>query len=144
LNEDHHAISGYVFLVNGGAVSWSLKHQEIISLSMTKSKYVAATHAAKEAIWLRTFLGEVLILFTCLITLFCNNQLAIALARDLQFHTCMKHIDIHYHFIRGAVKDLKISIVYCPTDDMATDALTKPLPVPKVSKFAKMFRLQVA
>jgi hypothetical protein len=101
-------------------------------------------YAAKEAIWLRAFLGEVLIPFTCPTTLFCNNQSAIALARDLQFHAPTKHIDIHYHFICGAVEDLKISIVYYPTDDMATDALTKPLPAPKVSKFTKTFGLWVA
>jgi Reverse transcriptase (RNA-dependent DNA polymerase) len=50
--EDRHAISGYTFIIHGGAVSWSAKHQEIVSLSTTESEYVAATHAAKEALWL--------------------------------------------------------------------------------------------
>jgi hypothetical protein len=50
--EHRHAISGYVFLVNGGAVSWSSKKQELITLSTAESEYVAATYAAKEAIWL--------------------------------------------------------------------------------------------
>jgi hypothetical protein len=46
--EDCHAISGYAFLLHSGAVSWSAKQQEIISLSTTESEYVALTHAAKE------------------------------------------------------------------------------------------------
>ena len=50
--EDHHAISGYAFLLHGGAVSWTTKRQEIISLSTTESEYIAATYAAKEALWL--------------------------------------------------------------------------------------------
>ena len=50
--EDRKAISGYAFLIDGGAVSWSSKKQEIVSLSTTESEYVAATHAAKEALWL--------------------------------------------------------------------------------------------
>ena len=50
--EDHRAISGYAFLIDGGAVSWSSKKQEIVSLSTMESKYVAAMHAAKEALWL--------------------------------------------------------------------------------------------
>ena len=54
--EDRKAISGYAFLVNGGAVSWSAKRQEIISLSTTESEYVAAVHAAKEALWLRSLI----------------------------------------------------------------------------------------
>ena len=50
--EDCRAISGYAFLIDGGAVSWSSKKQEIISLSMMESEYVVAMHAAKEALWL--------------------------------------------------------------------------------------------
>ena len=48
--EHRHAISGYVFLVDGGAVSWSLKKQELVTLSTMEAEYVAATHTAKEAI----------------------------------------------------------------------------------------------
>ena len=48
--EDRRAISGYTFIVNGGTVSWSAKHQEIISLSMTESEYITATSAAKEVL----------------------------------------------------------------------------------------------
>ena len=48
--ENCHAISGYAFLVDGSAVSWSSKWQEIIFLSTMKSKYVAAMHGIKEAL----------------------------------------------------------------------------------------------
>jgi hypothetical protein len=44
--EDRHAISGYAFLLHGGAVSWAAKRQEIVSLLMTESEYVAITHAS--------------------------------------------------------------------------------------------------
>ena len=50
--EDCRVISGYAFLIDGGAMLWSSKKQEIVSLSTMESKYVAATHAAKEALWL--------------------------------------------------------------------------------------------
>ena len=48
--EDCHAISGYVFLINGSAMTWSSKKQDIVSLSTTESEYVAAAHSAKEAL----------------------------------------------------------------------------------------------
>jgi hypothetical protein len=35
-------------------VLWSVKRQEIIALSMTEAEYAAATHAAREALWLRS------------------------------------------------------------------------------------------
>ena len=52
MSEDRHALLGYVFLVDGKSVSWSMKRQEIVLLLMTKSEYVAVTHATKEALWL--------------------------------------------------------------------------------------------
>lgn len=57
--EHRQAILGYAFLIDGGAVSWSSKKQELVMLLTTEAEYVAATHAAKEAIWLRRLIGEV-------------------------------------------------------------------------------------
>jgi hypothetical protein len=99
MNEDRHVISGYVFLIDSGPVSWSVKTQEINALSMTEAKYVAAMHAAKEVLWLCSFLGKLLGPVKGPTTLYCDNQSAIALTKNNQFHACTKHIDIHYHFI---------------------------------------------
>jgi len=73
-SQDHRrAISGYVFMVDGGAVSWMSKKQEIITLSTTEAEYVAATHAAKEAVWLHRLFGELSqILPLCMATI--NRQ----------------------------------------------------------------------
>ena len=51
-SEDRHTLLGYVFLVDDRSVSWSMRRQEIVSLLMTKSEYVAVTHATKDALWL--------------------------------------------------------------------------------------------
>ena len=53
--EHRRAISCYVFMVDGGEVSWSSKKQELVTLSTMEAKYVSQTHAAKEAIWLHQF-----------------------------------------------------------------------------------------
>ena len=106
--EDWKAVSGYAFLIDSGAVSWASKKQEIILLSTTESEYVATTHATKEALWLRSFIGEVLAPLDVPITLFSDNQSAIALAKDHQYHAHTKHIDICFHFIHWVVDDSKI------------------------------------
>src|SRR6267378_1354278 len=121
MSEDHHAITGYVFLIDGGAVSWSSKKQEIVSLSTMESEYVTATHGMKEAIWLRNLLAEAFQPFDNATTLFSDNQSAIALARDHQFHARTKHIDVRYHFIRWVVDQGVVRLVYCPTADMVAD-----------------------
>src|SRR5260221_11758266 len=54
--ENWRAVSGYTFIIHGSAVSWSAKCQEIVSLSTTESKYIAATSAAKEALWLHSLI----------------------------------------------------------------------------------------
>ena len=50
--EHRHTISVYIFLMNGGAIPWSSKKQGLVTLSTAESEYVAATYAAKEALWL--------------------------------------------------------------------------------------------
>jgi hypothetical protein len=115
-------------------------------LSTTEAKYVAAIYAAKEALWLRSFIGE---LFGPKInlkpmTLLSDNQSTIALTKDSQFHTHSKHIDIRYHFIHWIVNDGKIALKYCPTDNMAADILKKALPSPKAKFFATILRLSPA
>ena len=47
---------GYVFTLVGGAISWMSKLQETISLSTTEADYIAASHACKEAIWIKGLL----------------------------------------------------------------------------------------
>ena len=138
------AISGYAFLIDGGAVSWSSKKQELVTLSTAEAEYVAATHAAKECIWLRRLIGEI---FPCLVdqtTLFCDNQAALRLATADNYHVRTKHIDTRYHFIRQTVEDGSITLIYCPTDDMTADILTKALPRWKVTTHALGLRLRSA
>ena len=141
--EDRRAISGYTFLIDGGAVSWSSKHQELVSLSTTESEYVAATHGMKEALWLCSLLAELFGSLKAPTTLFSDNQAEITLTRDHQYHMCTKHIDMHYHFIRWVIEQGSLRIIYCPTDDMVMDALTKALPSAKVKHFAAGLGLRV-
>ena len=57
--DDRHSICGYAFVLNGGAISWSSKKQPVVALSSTEAEYIAVTHAAKEATWIRHLLSEI-------------------------------------------------------------------------------------
>jgi hypothetical protein len=74
-------------------------------------------------------------------TLFSDNQSAIALSQDHQYHACTKHIDIHFYFIRWIIEQGSLQLIYCPTDDMIADTLTKALPSAKVKHFASQLGL---
>ena len=69
-------------------------------------------------------------------TLFSDNQSAIALAKEHQYHARTKHIDIRFHFIRWIIEEGRLRLIYCPTEDMVANALTKALPSAKVKHFA--------
>ena len=51
--------SGYVFLIGGGAFSWSSKKQNCVALSSTAAEYIAMSTAAKEAAYLKSLLHEI-------------------------------------------------------------------------------------
>ena len=128
-------------MINGGAVLWCTKKQEIISLSTTEAEYVAATHTAKEALWLRTMISELYGNIQGPMTLHSDNQSAIALTKDHQYHTRTKHIDICFHFIQWVIEQGKVKLVYCPMNDMLADTFTKALPSVKVKHFMKALRI---
>ena len=57
-----------------------------------------------------------------------DNQGAIELSRNPRHHNRTKHIDIAFHFIRERVSSKEIEVVYCPTNEMIADIMTKSLP----------------
>ena len=59
--------------------------------------------------------------------IYADNQEAIMLSENPQFHARTKHIDIRYHYIRTANEQGEVSVSYIPTADMTADIFTKPL-----------------
>ena len=123
------------------AISWSSKKQHIVVLSSTEAEYIMQTYVAKEALWLHSFLWELRSTSDDLLILNCNNQGAIALAKDNKFHTHTKHIDVHYHFIREAVEDGKVMVQYILTGDNISDIFTKLLTKAKFRELTELLRL---
>jgi hypothetical protein len=140
--KDRHSITGFAYHFGQGAISWSLKKQQIIALSTVEAEYIAQAHAAKEALWLCNFVSEIRSKLTQAITINSNNQGAIALSKDNKFHSRTKHIDVRYHFICEAVEDGKVSVVYIPTDENPADIFTKPLVKAKFRRFVELLGLQ--
>ena len=123
------------------AISWSSKTQHIVALSSTEAEYITQTHAAKEVLWLHSFLRELCSAPDDLLILNCDNQGAIVLAKDNKFHVCTKHIDMCYHFIHKVVEDGKVAVQYIPTRDNVSDIFTKLLTKAKFRELAELLGL---
>jgi len=92
--DTHHSTSGYTFLLGGGAISWGSKTQTSPALSSMEAKYVGATQATQEAMWLRQMLSDLGILQTNPTRIWCDNQSTIALSSNPGSYACTKHIAV--------------------------------------------------
>ena len=125
--DSRRSTSGYAFMLAGGCISWCSKKQATVALSSTEAEYMAATQAAKEATWLRTFLKELGFEQIGASKIFSDSQGSIALIKNPVFHARTKHIDIRYHFLREKVEAGILEFSFCSTNDQVADILTKPL-----------------
>ena len=80
-----------------------------------KAKYITRVHAAKEAIWLRQLLSKLGQGTLYLTPLLIDNQSAIMIAKNPEFHNCTKYIDIYYHFLWQVVNDNVVKLEYVST-----------------------------
>lgn len=126
--ETRRSTTGYLFELARGPVTWSSQRQKLVTLSTTESEYVAASAASREAIWLRKLLRDIGYPCAGATTIFVDNQSAIKLVRNPEFHKRTKHIDIRYHYIREKVEEKEIKVEYVPSDQQLADVFTKALP----------------
>jgi hypothetical protein len=136
------SVSGYVFYLSGGVVSWSSKKQTSVALSSTEAEYMALAHATQEAVWLRSLLHELGFQESSPTTIFEDNQSSIALAKNPVFHPRTKHVRIKYHFTRDKIDTNEIRLEYIPSERMVADALTKALPRPKFADLTASMNLR--
>lgn len=132
------SISGYLFSLGGGVISWSSQKQQTVATSSCEAKYMAASYCTKEALWLRNLLEHLGIAQRNPTTIYCDNQGAISLTKDASLHSRSKHIDVAHHFVRERVETNQVTFEYVPTHRMPADALTKPLTKPKLGKFRRI------
>ena len=125
--ETRRSVTGYVFMYAGVPVTWVIRTQRTVALSSTEAEYMSLSEAAREATWLRSLLSDLTHKHQGRITIFEDNQGAIALTQNPEHHARNKHIDGRYHYCREKVEAGEIKVTYLPTDVMLADVLTKPL-----------------
>jgi hypothetical protein len=120
--------AGYLFNIGSGAISWQSKRQSVVALSTCEAEFMGQTQATKEAIWLRRLLNELNVSQGKAATIICgDNQGAIALSSNPQYHSRTKHMEIQRKW-QGEVQGTgAVELNYIPTTEQIADGLTKPL-----------------
>ena len=110
-------------------MSWKSSKQETVADSTTEAEYIAASNAAKEAVWIKKFISDLGIVPSIVdpIELLCDNNGAIAQAKEPRSHQKSKHIQRRYHLIREIIERGDVKICKVPTLENVADPLTKAL-----------------
>ena len=120
-------------------ISWNSKLQKTVALSSCEAEYMAYKESFKETIYINSLLSElprnIQDLFSKTNIVYTDSQSAIQLAKDPMFHSRTKHVSIRYYFIKEKVISKEIDLIYCPTDKLLADGLTKTISTPKWFQF---------
>ncbi|KAJ9553210.1 hypothetical protein OSB04_017255 [Centaurea solstitialis] len=127
--DDFKSQSGYIFTLNGGAISWKSSKQDTIADSTTEEEYIAASDAAKEAIWLKNFISDLRVVASISrpVDIYCDNSGAVAQAKEPREHHKSRHVLRKYHLIREIIGRGDVRICKIPTDENVADPLTMPI-----------------
>ena len=135
---DRRSTTGYCVSLseNSALVSWKAKKQPTVALSTCEAEYMALASTVQECLYLEQLLENMDGYQYTQTVIHKDNQGTIALARNPVNRKRCKHIDIRYHFIRSTVNEGKVNLMYCATDEMVADVMTKPVSRFKLGKFA--------
>eukprot|EP00253_Pinus_taeda_P031943 PITA_31943 len=124
---DRKSTSECCFSLGSTSISWMSRKQKSVALSTAEAKYIAASMASCEAVWLWKLFSELFGFTLGTTVILCDNQSGIRLLENPVFHDRSKHIDIKYHYISDMVQQGAIRLQHIGTDDQVADILTKPL-----------------
>ncbi|SGZ01935.1 BQ5605_C033g11174 [Microbotryum silenes-dioicae] len=125
--ETRRSVGAYVRLLGGAAISWQSKQQTLVATSTTESEILAVLSATKEVIWLHQVAKDLSVEQPSATTIYEDNQATIKITYNPAHHARTKHFDVVHHFVRERVTLGDIKLVYCPTNSMMANVLTKGL-----------------
>ena len=119
-------MTGYLFSLNGGAVSWRSSRQGGVTLNSAEAEFVSASQAGQEAVYLRALRGAT--------EIWEDNASCIMMSENPANRERTRHVDTRVHYLRELVRDGHVKLLKCAGPQNVADALTKSLPRPALAK----------
>ena len=125
--DDGRSTTGHMFYLNDCLITWCSQKQKTVALSSCEAEFMAATEAAKQAIWLQELLAEITEKPCERVVVRIDNKSAIALTKNPVFHGRSKHIHKRYHFVRECIDNDQMEVEHVAGTLQKADILTKAL-----------------
>jgi len=130
--------TGWVYTLYGATFSCSSKRQATVAASTAEAEYIAATAAAREALWVLKFMADLDLPYDAVPVLEDNNACR-AMASNPEDTGRAKHIDIAHHLVRERVATGDIKLLPVTSVEQPADGLTKPRGSPAFDTFRSRF-----
>jgi hypothetical protein len=131
--------SGFVCLLNGGAIQWRCRQQKSVATSTSEAEFVSASRGSDEILWLRRILEDAGYKQTTPTPLYDDNRSCRMMSENPVANERSKHIDYRVHALRDRVSAGIVRLVDCPTVDMVADPFTKNLAVPDYERHRAVY-----
>jgi hypothetical protein len=119
--------TGYILILGGSPVSWKTKKQSVVSHSSAEAEYRAMAATVSEVLWVRWLLQDFNIHVTGPTPMFCDNDAARHIAKNLVFCERTQHVEMDCYFVRERVTSQEIQPVHVNSKLQLANLLTKPL-----------------
>jgi hypothetical protein len=110
--EERKSMSGYIFTLAGGAISWKSSKQTVTTSSTMYAEFVACYEATGQVNWLKKFIPGLKVIDNINepLRLYCDNNPAVQYAHNNRSSGAAKHIDIKYYVVKDKVRDHIINL----------------------------------
>jgi hypothetical protein len=124
------SMSGYIFKLAGGAISWSSSKQTVMTSSTMYTEFVICYEAVGQAMWLKKFVPGLRVVDSIEkpLKLYCDNKPAVLYAHNNKKTKAVKHINIRFYIMKEKIQDQTVSLEHISTKKMIADPLMKGLP----------------
>nr|GEW10112.1 hypothetical protein [Tanacetum cinerariifolium] len=126
---DSISMSGWIYTLVGGAVSWASNKQTCISHSTIEAEFIALAAVGKEAEWMQDLLMDIHLWPGPMpsIPMYCDSQATLSKAYNAVYNGKSRHIHLRHNYVRQVIENGTISVVYVKSCRNLADLLTKPM-----------------
>ena len=126
--DNGRSTTGYLFFLGGGLLNFGAKSQTIVAQSTVEAEIQAISYAAREAVYISNFMGELKFKNFESVPIHSDSTGALTVAGNAMHSQRTKHVALRYFFIRELVSRGKINLHHKRSEEQLADIATKHLP----------------